>query len=555
MNRPYRAPKPGNAAWSELIREVSALISDGRWHLYEHTEVPSEVIMAALSDSAVLDHLSYDGIVIENVRMRTPLNLQGLDIGVPLVLRNCEFREGLNLDGAHVRTLDLSESRLRNQSFARRLRVDDDLVLPEEITNGLDLTDAVVGRDITGNLRRARYDPDNVSDRANPDGETPQTTSTRWNALDASRLRVGGNVRLGHLETSWEGPLNLWEMDVGGSLRVVGTVATAYGPAISLFAANVAGNASLEVVCVESNPVDRSGWGNPDEVQRLWGQTSLDAEDAHFRRNLLISDSMTAWNIEMSRTRVDGALTLRKRPDASIDKPPGFAVITGATIGTLSIEKPPKSVCRVEKATGLSVGDLLDAMRDSASEARDWLDTGEFVAQPWEEFAGVYERNGQPADARRMRYWAARRATHQAPWHSKLVRQMYWLTSGHGYYPLVALVWLVLIFAAGLTVTAVTHDTFTTASTTQVSTLRVASRNGSTPPPGRVFARDCVNPAWDIACLNNVQYAISVVVPVADSQPWEPPDPVAALLLIFRILSWVFVAILLAGVTGLLKQQ
>jgi hypothetical protein len=55
--------------------------------------------------------------------------------------------------------------------------------------------------------------------------------------------------------------------------------------------------------------------------------------------------------------------------------------------------------------------------------------------------------------------------------------------------------------------------------------------------------------------LNNVQYAISVVVPVADSQPWEPPDPVAALLLIFRILSWVFVAILLAGVTGLLKQQ
>ena len=344
-------------------------------------------------------------------------------------------------------------------------------------------------------------------------------------------------------------------MDVGGSLRVVGTVTTAHGPAVSLFAANVAGNAVLEVVGVESDPVDRSGWGNPDKVQRLWGQTSLDADYAHFRRNLLISGSMTAWNIEMSRTRVDGVFTLNKRPDACINEPPGFAVLTGATIGTLSIAKPPKSVCRVDKATGWSVGDLLDAMRDSASEARDWLDTGEFVAQPWEEFAGVYERNGQPADARRMRYWAARRATRQAPWHSKLVRQMYWLTSGHGYYPLVALVWLVLIFAAGLTVTAVAHDTFTTASTTQVSALRVASRNGSAPPPGRVFARDCVNPAWDIACLNNVEYAISVVVPVADSQPWEPPDPVAALLLIFRILAWVFVAILLAGVTGLLKQQ
>ena len=172
MTRPYRDPKPGDVAWSELVREVSALIGDGRWHLYEHAEVPSEVIKAALFDRAVLDHLSHGGIVIENVRMRTPLELQGLDIGVPLVLRNCEFREGLNLDGAHVGTLDLSGSRLRNQSSARRLRVDDDLVLPEEITNGLDLTDAVVGRDITGNLRHARYDPDDVSDRAIPDGET-----------------------------------------------------------------------------------------------------------------------------------------------------------------------------------------------------------------------------------------------------------------------------------------------------------------------------------------------------------------------------------------------
>lgn len=61
-----------------------------------------------------------------------------------------------------------------------------------------------------------------------------------------------------------------------------------------------------------------------------------------------------------------------------------------------------------------------------------------FVAQPWLALADVYERNGQPADARRLRFDAARRTTKTAPPWSKPARWAYGLLVGYGYYPLTA---------------------------------------------------------------------------------------------------------------------
>lgn len=67
--------------------------------------------------------------------------------------------------------------------------------------------------------------------------------------------------------------------------------------------------------------------------------------------------------------------------------------------------------------------------------------------QPWQKLAAVYEGNGQPADVRWMRYRSAVRSSRgtkgaQRGW----ARQAYRWTSGHGYYPLTALSWLVVIF-------------------------------------------------------------------------------------------------------------
>jgi hypothetical protein len=48
----------------------------------------------------------------------------------------------------------------------------------------------------------------------------------------------------------------------------------------------------------------------------------------------------------------------------------------------------------------------------------------EFVAQPWHELANVYDRNGQPADARWMRWKAARGVTRTSPRWSRLIMRL-----------------------------------------------------------------------------------------------------------------------------------
>ena len=69
-------------------------------------------------------------------------------------------------------------------------------------------------------------------------------------------------------------------------------------------------------------------------------------------------------------------------------------------------------------ASGWRLGDVRGKIRHDKKAAADWLsrdNAKEFVAQPWHELANVYERNGQPADARWMRWKAARGVTRTSP--------------------------------------------------------------------------------------------------------------------------------------------
>jgi hypothetical protein len=78
------------------------------------------------------------------------------------------------------------------------------------------------------------------------------------------------------------------------------------------------------------------------------------------------------------------------------------------------------------------------------------------VAQPWHELASVYDRNGQPADARWLRREAARGVTRTSRSGPKLVRWIYGALTGHGYYRLRAAFWLVLAVLVTISIVA-TH--------------------------------------------------------------------------------------------------
>ena len=130
-------------------------------------------------------------------------------------------------------------------------------------------------------------------------------------------------------------------------------------------------------------------------------------------------------------------------------------------------------------ASGWRLGDVRGRIRHDKKATADWLSsdnvTEEFVAQPWHELANIYERNGQPADARWMRWRAAQGVTRTSPWWSKLIRKIYGALVGHGYYPLIAAVWLILAIVASGLIVATKASAFTPTVTSK------AARK--TPPP------------------------------------------------------------------------
>jgi hypothetical protein len=118
-------------------------------------------------------------------------------------------------------------------------------------------------------------------------------------------------------------------------------------------------------------------------------------------------------------------------------------------------------------------GDVRGRIRHDRKAAAKWLSredgAKEFVAQPWHELANVYERNGQPADARWMRWKAAQRVTSTSPWWSKPIRGIYGDLTGHGYYPLIAAVWLILAIAASGIIVANHQGVFTPTATNKAA--------------------------------------------------------------------------------------
>jgi hypothetical protein len=101
--------------------------------------------------------------------------------------------------------------------------------------------------------------------------------------------------------------------------------------------------------------------------------------------------------------------------------------LTRAVIGDLTTAgtgQPPGRLI----ATGWEIGDLYGALRIDGRTAHRWLETAppdNTSTQPWHAGATVYDRNGQPADARRLRLAAANKVTKHSPCPSKIARTLY----------------------------------------------------------------------------------------------------------------------------------
>jgi hypothetical protein len=505
--------------------------------------VPATLLRGILADRDLHQTSDPRGLTVRGALIDGALDLDHLTCLYPLALTRCTLTNHVHAEQAHLHSLRVTATHIQgtdadgNAVAADDLTVDGGVFLDGGFTaaGGVRLLGAHIAAELS--LRGAQL----------------TGTDSDGDALVASGLQADSAV---FLDDGFE---------AAGAVRLLG--------------AHIAGQLSLRGAQLTGTDSDGNALVAPDlqahsDVYLDHGFKAVGAVrlvGAHIAGQLSMrSARLTGADkggraVFADRLHVDGIVFLDGGFEAA-----GAISLASATLGNLHVGEG-QELPQLGDATGWQLRDVRGAIRNDSTAARDWLDQPHrFVAQPWEELAAVYDRNGQPADARRMRYWSAVRSTRHGPWWSKPGRWLYRVTTGHGYYPLIALVWLAVVFAAAYGITTARHEEFTTATTAiirddpDVRTAAIAAGIGPGHPlPGRVKAAWC-SPAWDTPCLNDLAYSFTVALPATaagQTQAWQPPATTVAgvqtatWLQILRTLAWVFTALLLAGVTGLLHKQ
>ncbi|WP_152605509.1 hypothetical protein [Cellulomonas carbonis] len=209
------------------------------------------------------------------------------------------------------------------------------------------------------------------------------------------------------------------------------------------------------------------------------------------------------------------------------------------------------------EATGWTIRAIEGPVHDDWRTARAWLDSGPtYSSQPWHEVAAVLDRSGQPTEARRLRAAAAHRGTRFVPWYAKPLRWAYGALAGYGYYPMLAAGWLAIVFSVVLALTIAASASFIP---TAPEDALEASLSSSEPGPVRpTGATSCAEIKSSYPCFQPFEYALGATLPAAatsTAEHWEPEGPaLVGALSALRAFAWILTALLLAGVTGLLRR-
>jgi len=445
----------------------------------------------------------------------TALNLDGAQIGGDADCYQLTATGQVRAPGAHIRgQLDLRGATLTNPD-GTALNLDNTQIGGDADCYQLTATGQVraPGAHIRGqlDLRGATL--------TNPDGT----------ALNLDNTQIDGGAFCYQLTAT--GQVRASGAHVSGSLDLRGTTLTnPDGTALNLDDAQIDGGAFCYQLTA-TGQVSAPG-------AHISGQLDL-------RGATLTNPDGRALNLVRARVDLlifDNALAVR-----------GTLYLPRAEIGTLVTgAEPPRPLV----AAGWRVEDLIGGLRTDRKAAARWLASArQFVPQPWHELAQVYDRNGQPADARFLRLSAAHKTTRQAPWWSQPPRWGYGLLVGYGYLPLLAGAWLLAAILGTFLITSTQANSFLPSNPTALQsalpkTPAASSVTGATP---------CNALRGSYPCLRPLLYSLDVVLPptvsTGQSTAWRPTkDWIAYTLTGLKAFGWLLTALLLAGVTGLLRK-
>ncbi|MFW5680141.1 MAG: hypothetical protein ACOC3D_07720, partial [Pseudomonadota bacterium] len=398
---------------------------------------PARRVRAEFLRSLLLQHpgtppMHEKGLRLSGAWIEGALDLEGCRIGRDIGLVDCVFDASLVLRAAVIDSLYLDGSSLPGL-VAERLEARGDVYLRGAVVEG-----AVV-------LAGARLRGEFVADGA-------AVTSVGEVAIDAARLVAGGNVLLrGAVVT---GGVRLAGADIGADLMATGARITRPGAAaLEAEGLRTRGDVALRLAEIEGTValVGARVAGDCD----FTGGSFSEAED-------------TA--ITLARATIEGAFILRD--GARVD---GVLNLNGASAGALVDHPDAWPAAGNLKLNHFVYGAILGASAE-ASVRLSWLARqnparwGEdFWPHPYEQLSAALLDMGHDEDARRvliekerLQRRARRARVGRGPWRAVLAIKdgLLYLTVGFGRVPLLAFLWLLLIWlgGAGLHAAVAYHD-------------------------------------------------------------------------------------------------
>jgi cytoskeletal protein CcmA (bactofilin family) len=297
-------------------------------------------------------------------------------------------------------------------------------------------------------------------------------------------------------------------------------------------------------------------------ANKLTADGQVSATNAHIEKNFELLHA-TLRNPTGYSLTFAGASIARLILEPSVNE--GAVRLYRAKIGDLiTAELPPVPLI----ASGWEVSDIHGPLRESVNLAMNWMDTNSTIGtpdkkksvQPWYAMAAAYERNGDPASARKLRYAAAKKVTAQSSGFTKVAGWLYDGLVGHGYHPLRALGWLVAVVLAGWLVVALSQEDIVPANMKDA----IAAANtqpaatGIAAPPFTARTPCSSHPAYP--CEESFTFAFNALAPASVGSPdayWTVKHEaywLTVVLEMLKIFGWVLAALLIAGVTGLLRK-
>lgn len=306
---------------------------------------------------------------------------------------------------------------------------------------------------------------------------------------------------------------------------------------------------------------------------------SLTASSAHISGEVLLSELRTAGGIYWRGARLDRVLHIESvklgyisnplidLTDAHLDRlflddsagPDCALRLDRTTVRLLELRSSIDQLPKPDSFSSWTVSSLLGKVADDRKKLISWLGDAPQGPQPWYEIANYFDLVGRPSDGRQLRYLAERRATRQArvsrEYATWMGRGLYGITTGHGFYPLVSILWLALVAAMSTILAYYNANDFAVSIESDIGSYIA----GSTTPKllgWKVSAAQCSAILGPYHCFDPLRFGISTAFPAVNlQQAWAPPEYLTYLVGALRAVAWILTALFLAGVTRLLRRN